>query len=112
MLLGGAESLQPVRGVSRWLLRLEEWAIPWLDRAGDYRWLRPMAGAAMGWILARNIRVILRHGQVRHLEHVENTLRQKPGLAEFADEMRDVLGDKTEFVLKRDSDAWRAADGE
>jgi hypothetical protein len=100
-----------MRRVTKALIRFDSWLIPYLDRARAYRLLRPFEGVIARWIFGRNLRLILRYGQIRHLEVLEAAVREHaPGVA---DEFAETLGDKAELVLKRDSEAWReSSDGQ
>lgn len=88
------------------LVALAGRAIPVLERALAYRLFRAIALWLLGALFERLLLVLLRHGQVRHLEDVEQAIRThiRP---ELADEFRDMVGDKETFVLQRDSDSWR-----
>lgn len=69
------------------------------------RWLRPIALWISGRMFDRCLRLLLRHGQVRHLDELEAQLRKH--VPDAAEEFSDAMGDKARFVLERDGDAWK-----
>jgi hypothetical protein len=75
-----------------------------LMRVPVIRWPAALFGV---WLTGRLVRLILRHGSVRHLNALHDVFRTMDDTGEIERAMTDVMPDKARYVLERDSAVWR-----